>query len=157
MICPVAADCGARLAGIAETLPGRKEKTPRPKRAGYVYWITNVRGDVLFEKRQDKGLLGGMIGLPTSEWISRQPRAWPSIRHISAIKEDEDITMAKEYSVRHVFTHFDLELRGVRLSVPDGFSPDDRQFWVTARDIPALGVPTVFRKFIHLMAVKNDG
>jgi A/G-specific adenine glycosylase len=153
MICPVVAGCQARIMGVAEILPRRKEKLPRPRRAGYVYWITNSRGDVLFERREEKGLLGGMIGLPTSDWISRDSNAkkWPAIGHISAIGNHDNVSMAKEYRVFHTFTHFDLELRGVRVTVPDNFSCQDRQFWTPAGDISALGVPTVFKKFIRLM------
>ncbi len=152
-LCPVRENCQARVAEIAELLPRRKERKPRPRRAGYVYWITNSRGEVLFERREEKGLLGGMVGLPTSDWVIRDSssRKWPSISHISAIKASDNMAMVNGNRVLHTFTHFDLELRGVQLAVPDSFPCREHQFWVAAGNIGTLGVPTVFKKFLRLM------
>lgn len=155
MICPVASFCAARVQGMTEILPRRKEKAERPKRAGYIYWISNSRGQVLFETRPAKGLLGGMTGLPTSEWVDwpRKSRIWPDAGHISAIKTSDPVIMGKDYRIRHVFTHFELELRGVQVTAKlNAFSPAANQFWVEVKEIPSLGLPTVFKKFVRLMS-----
>jgi A/G-specific adenine glycosylase len=61
---------------------------------------------VLTERRPDKGLLGGMMGLPTSDWGSDwTPPIFPA---------DTDWTEVGE--VHHVFTHFALVLRVWRAS-----------------------------------------
>lgn len=146
-LCPVAAECRARTIGIAATLPRRREKAALPKKKGYIYWIANTRGEILFEKRPDKGLLGGMIAVPTSPWTVGKAS------HISAIKISDSETMRKDLRVRHVFTHFELELQGVTITAPKGFKPQPHQFWVAAPDIPGLGLPTVFKKFVRLMTV----
>lgn len=146
MICPVASQCQALALGIAAELPRRKEKAAQPKRAGYIYWITNAKGEILFETRPSKGLLGGMTGLPTSDWVT--PKA---IKHISAIKIGDNALMSKDLKIRHTFTHFDLELLGVKLPAPRGFKPQPHQFWVAPDQITELGFPTVFKKFVSLM------
>lgn len=154
MICPVSAGCAARLAGLADILPRRKDKAARPQRAGFIYWITNSNGEVLFETRPAKGLLGGMVALPTSDWVARETaKAWPAISHISAIKTEDTVAMAKDKRILHTFTHFDLELRGVLVKASRDFIPSAHQFWVAADQIAALGLPTVFRKFVRLMVV----
>ncbi|MDB5490830.1 MAG: A/G-specific adenine glycosylase [Micavibrio sp.] len=145
-VCPIAEHCQARLRGIATELPHRREKAVQPKRVGYVYWVTNSKGEVLFETRPPTGLLGGMTGLPTSDWVA--PGA---INHISAMKIEDTAVMNKNLKIRHTFTHFDLELTGVKLPAPRGFRLSPNQFWVAPADIPALGFPTVFRKFVRLV------
>ncbi|MGZ9108620.1 MAG: A/G-specific adenine glycosylase [Micavibrio sp.] len=152
-VCPIAQGCQARIAGIAAELPRRKVKGIQPRRAGYVYWITNSRDEVLFETRPDKGLLGGMVGLPTSDWLDWpvNQRKWPDISHISAMKVLNNKTMKNDLRVRHSFTHFDLELQGIISTQSKGFSPSNGQFWVPAADISALGLPTLFKKFTRLM------
>lgn len=145
-VCPVAEQCQARILGIAAELPRRKEKAAQPKRAGYIYWVTNAKNEVLFETRPAKGLLGGMTGLPTSDW---GPPG--KINHISAMKVGDDAVMSKNLKIRHTFTHFDLELSGVIMRAPRGFKPAPNQFWVSPADIPDLGFPTVFKKFVRLV------
>lgn len=152
-VCPVARGCQARLAGIADELPRRKVKGAQPRRAGYIYWVTNSRGEVLFETRPDKGLLSGMVGLPTSEWVDwpTGQKKWPEISHISAMKLLNNKSMKNDLKVRHTFTHFNLELQGVVLKQPSGHRLSPAQFWVPVADISRLGLPTLFKKFTRLM------
>lgn len=151
-LCPVMESCAARRAGIAGDLPRRAEKKPQPRRAGYVYWITNPQGEVLLQKRPEKGLLGGMTGLPTSDWVDwpGTSRKWPTISHISAIKASDHDSMKKGAKIRHTFTHFSLELQGIHLAVPASFAAPDGHFWAFSGQVLDKGLPTVFRKFARL-------
>ncbi len=55
--------------GAPETYPRKTKKADRPRRYGVAYVLT--RGDaVALVRRPPKGLLGGMLGLPTSDWRS---------------------------------------------------------------------------------------
>ncbi len=160
-ICPVSESCQARLKGIAAELPRRKPKAAQPRRAGYIYWIIRKNGDVLFETRPDKGLLGGMVGLPTSDWVDwtvgskKFPLINHSISHISAMNKMHTVAVSDNLKIRHTFTHFDLELRGIVIQAGTAaIKPTETQFWVPAEKISVLGLPTVFRKFVKLMV--ND-
>src|SRR5262249_38076976 len=65
--CPVAAHCAAAAQRAAETYPRRSAKAERPHRYGVAYVLTH--GDqVALVRRPPKGLLGGMLALPTSDW-----------------------------------------------------------------------------------------
>ncbi len=69
-ICPAAEDCRARAGGAPQTYPRRTAKSERPKRHGAAYLLT--RGDrVALVRRPARGLLGGMLALPTSDWRRR--------------------------------------------------------------------------------------
>ena len=103
-ICPAADDCQARLTGAPQTYPRRTAKAARPERHGAAYLLT--RGDrVALVRRPARGLLGGMLGLPTSDW---RAEPWGGAEAVAAAPVAADWRPAGE--IRHVFTHFALTL-----------------------------------------------
>ncbi len=106
--CPAADACQARLTGAPETYPRRDAKPDRPKRYGAAYVLTS--GDrVALVRRPAKGLLGGMLALPTSEW---RAAPWSDAEVVVAAPIAAAWRPAGE--IRHVFTHFALDLRVFR-------------------------------------------
>ncbi|HRO04496.1 MAG TPA: NUDIX domain-containing protein, partial [Terricaulis sp.] len=87
-------------------------------------------------RRPDKGLLGGMAGLPTSEWGAARLDEAAALEHapVSALWD-------KLGEVRHVFTHFSLTLDVYAARA----APKGEGWW---GDKSAL--PTVFRKAVEL-------
>jgi len=132
--CPLAACCAALATGEPETFPRRTAKAERPHRHGVAYVLT--RGDeVALVRRPPKGLLGGMLALPTSEW---RAGPWSDAEAQAAAPADGDWRHVGE--VEHGFTHFTLTLRLLRAegAVGDGF------IWSPRRHLDAL--PSVFLK-----------
>lgn len=141
--CPVREYCAGYEQGIAASLPVRKIKGTKPQRHGYIYWIRDTKGRILFEKRGEKGLLGGMVGLPTSEWVEKATKK----THLPFILKDNK----SRIMVRHTFTHFDLELHGSDVEWSEKDTPEGGDyFWVTAKEAQKLGIPTVFKKALKL-------
>ena len=70
LACPWRDACEGRARGMAETLPRRAPKRPRPLRYGVSFWLMRADGAVLLRRRPETGLLGGMIELPTTPWRS---------------------------------------------------------------------------------------
>ncbi|HVI32492.1 A/G-specific adenine glycosylase [Phenylobacterium sp.] len=131
--CPVAAHCAALATGAPETYPRRIAKAERPHRYGVAYVLT--RGDeVALVRRPPKGLLGGMLALPTSEWRAER---WSDGEALSAAPADAAWRGVGE--VEHGFTHFTLTLQLLRA---EGDAPD--VIWSPRRDLDAL--PSVFLK-----------
>lgn len=131
--CPVSEHCAAFATGAPETYPRRTAKSERPHRHGVAYVLT--RGDqVALVRRPPKGLLGGMLALPTSEWrVDRwsddeATRAAPALADWRGVGE-----------VDHGFTHFTLTLRLLRA---EGDAAG--VIWSPRRDLDAL--PSVFLK-----------
>ena len=111
-ICPWRDPCAARAAGTAADLPRKTPKKAKPVRHGTVYLAQRGDGAWLLETRPEKGLLGGMLGWPGSDWVDANlPR--PSGAPISAnwVKLDGE--------VRHTFTHFHLILDVMVANVPE--------------------------------------
>jgi len=122
--CPLATDCSAWALGTPEAFPARKPKPVRPLRHGSAWWIER-NGSVWLVRRAAKGLLGGMAALPGSEW-SEQPQA-PSASDLG--------------TVRHVFTHFALDLR-----IEAHASSEGEGWWHPVDDLDSAGLPTLYRR-----------
>ncbi len=138
-VCPVSKYCEARKLGIQNELPARKAKGEKPQKHGYVYWITSPDGKILFERRGEKGMLGGTIGLPTSLWVERAKTR----KHLSIASKAK----ATKIKVLHGFTHFDLELHGFAVILKDTYKPEGGDyFWATRKEAANLGIPTLFKK-----------
>jgi len=132
LLCPVLEFCQAHKAGVEKELPKKKPKKAKPQKHGNVYWITNDQNEVLFVRRDEKEMLGGMLALPTDEWIEGKKK--PSKLHI-----------------RHSFTHFDLTLNVQQQHENGTFLPENDPIWVSHSKIGELGLPTLFSKVVKLM------
>ncbi len=126
--CPLAGDCQARASGPPEAWPKKLAKVPKPRREGLVWVLVDAAGRVGLVKRPDKGLLGGMLGLPTSGWDAGEGSGPPVVADWVEVG-----------TVRHVFTHFELELAVMRA---DG---EADLIWREVAEAEAT-LPTVFRK-----------
>jgi A/G-specific adenine glycosylase len=96
--------CRARAGGAPETYPFRSPKADRPHRHGVAFRLR--RGDrVALVRRPPKGLLGGMLGLPTTPWRSDPWSAAEAMAHAPG-----GCGWKAAGEVEHVFTHFSLTL-----------------------------------------------
>lgn len=106
LLCPLADSCAAHARGVAEELPVKAAKPERPTRRGVAFWIVDGEGRVLLRRRPPSGLLGGMMEVPSSAW--REGR-------LDRAKALQEAPLALDFrllkgTVRHVFSHFALEL-----------------------------------------------
>ncbi|HYG26574.1 MAG TPA: NUDIX domain-containing protein, partial [Caulobacteraceae bacterium] len=132
--CPISAHCTAFRQGEPGRYPLKRAKADRPRRYGVAYVLT--RGDeVALVRRPPKGLLGGMLALPTSEW---RGALLSDEEALSAAPAKAAWRLAGE--IEHVFTHFALTLRVLRAE-----GEADDVIW--SRDTAAL--PSVFLKAVR--------
>ncbi len=145
-ICPLRGTCAARAAGVQAELPRKAPKKERPTRLGIAYLARRADGAWLVERRPDRGLLGGMLGWPGSEWNDAPAEAPPvdaDWRDIGA-------------EVRHTFTHFHLRLSLRVANVPAGAAPRRGHFMARTEFRPS-DLPTVMRKAYDLAAATLGG
>ncbi|MBK1634233.1 A/G-specific adenine glycosylase [Rhodovulum adriaticum] len=135
-ICPLRAPCAARQQGIAADLPRKQPKKPKPTRHGIAYVGRRADGAWLLERRPDRGLLGGMLGWPGTDWREDPPAEAPP-----AAVEWRD-TGAE---VRHTFTHFHLRLSVRVAQLPADCTPA-RGAFLQPGDFRPSDLPTVMRK-----------
>ncbi|WP_170763429.1 A/G-specific adenine glycosylase [Ruegeria lacuscaerulensis] len=134
-ICPLRDPCQARLAGTQSDLPRKTPNKPKPTRYGHIYIAHGDTGALLLERRPDKGLLGGMLGWPGSDWSDTpvETPPFPADWHSLAGK------------VRHTFTHFHLILRIWTAPLPPNTAPDGLII-VEKHAFRPSDLPTVMRK-----------
>jgi len=135
-ICPWQKGCVARAVGDAADLPRKLPKAKKPTRLGVAYVLTRTDGAVLLERRPDKGLLGGMLGWPGSDWAE----VLPDYQAPATIDWQEN-----PEEVRHTFTHFHLHLRVMTGIAPKGYHPKQAHF-VSSTNFAVNDLPTVMRK-----------
>jgi A/G-specific adenine glycosylase len=105
VLCPWVAGCKARIAGTQTTYPRKAPKIASKTRYGAAFIALRADGTLLLRTRPPKGLLGGMAEPPVSAWAGDY---------------DLDAALANApcqadwrklpIPVRHVFTHFTLEM-----------------------------------------------
>lgn len=144
-MCPLQQNCAGK--NIAETLPRRAPRMEKPLRRGHIYWIMDGKGKILLQKRPERGLLGGMNGFPTSEWVEKGRPGHPDfIKRLIKNKKSQ-----KNRVVAHSFTHFDLILQGWIVETASIQCGEEGFFWRRSDDLDRTAFPTVFKKFARLM------
>lgn len=138
-ICPIEDTCLARTMKTQEDFPYKEKKKISPKKLGYVYLITDSQDRVLLEQRGENGLLGGMIGLPTSEWLQEK-----RVHHNLVAAQSDMIVL--DHDIKHIFTHFILHLRPCVIKIIDNRHLPNSFFWVDKNEFSNQKFPTVFKK-----------
>jgi len=132
--CPLGEHCAAFGSGSPEAFPAPKQRRERPHKYGVAYWIERD-GHVWLVRRPPKGVLGGMAALPGSEWTDAAQAGGDAVA-----------------TVRHVFTHFSLDLGIVPASGPFG-----EGWWHPIGGLAEAGLPTLYRKAVELaLAARED-
>ena len=149
-ICPWIKRCQGK--NMAESIPLKGSKPKRQTRRGIAFWITNPTGAVLLRRRPEKGLLGGMMEVPSTNWVEG---ALPD-RKTAVMAAPLQMAAWDEISgtVRHTFSHFHLELNVVTASVDKVNTVPQDCMWCQPREFEEQALPTVMLKVARL-AITN--
>lgn len=145
-LCPWHAACAARARGDQETYPRKAAKREGRLRRGAAFVVLRADGYVLLQTRPDKGLLGAMTEVPGSAWshdfdVSAAPAAAPRFKTRVKWRKLEGV-------VKHVFTHFPLELTVFAGEVPRATAAPKGARWVSLADLAGEALPNVMRKVL---------
>ena len=141
--CPVNLSCKANEIGDPEALPKKLQKKAKPLKFGSVFIGFNEKSGYLLERREGKGLLGGMLSWPSTDWSG-------CLNIKPPISADWIPVLG---SVKHTFTHFNLELRVFKATIRNSQKP---YFFVSFESFNVNDLPTVMRKAyaLYLMSIK---
>jgi A/G-specific adenine glycosylase len=150
LLCPWKRECAGR--DDPESFPARAPKRERPVRRGVAFWIMRPDGSVLLRRRPERGLLGGMIEFPSTEWAEGEMPTLNEARKSSPLPVLDWRELPG--SVSHTFTHFHLELRVIAGKVGRNAGP--AALWRHPDDFGGQALPTVMKK-IARHALKYAG
>jgi A/G-specific adenine glycosylase len=137
--CPLAGHCRGLASGEPARFPRRAGAPARPHRHGVAYRLM-CEDKVGLVRRPPTGLLGGMLGLPTTAW---RAEPWTAAEALAEAPAAADWRPAG--AVEHVFTHFSLTLAiyGARAR-----GPAPGLIW-RPLDEAASATPSVFSKALR--------
>lgn len=152
LLCPLSADCIARLHNLLDRLPAPKPRTVRPTREAWL--VVAMRGEhaVLLERRPPAGLWGGLWGLPE----------FPTRAHAEQWCREQLVGAGSCWradTLEHAFSHFDYRMhplvvrcRGKAESLRD----DDRYRWYDARRPVRVGLPKPITTLIARVTKESE-
>ncbi len=149
MLCPLRDLCRAKRAEIADQLPRRSPKPERPLRHGVAFVAISERGEILLRRRPDKGLLGGMMEVPSTDWTETWLPAEEALRYAPV----KSRWFPMPGAVAHTFTHFRLGAMVFRAHVRNHppltlWANQPQCRWVHRDALKAEALPAVMHKII---------
>jgi A/G-specific adenine glycosylase len=144
-LCPWNGECAAFVRGDQETFPRKTPKREGKLRRGAAFVALRADGSILLRKRPDKGLLASMTEVPGSDWTHDfdERRALRSAPRLRGAKWRRVPGV-----VRHVFTHFPLELAVFVTAVARGVAAPKGMRWHKLDGVFGEALPNVMRKVI---------
>ena len=150
-LCPWNEGCAAYAQGEAELFPYRTPKREGVLRRGAAFVARRTDGMVLVRTRPAKGLLGAMTEVPTTEWQHDfdEGKARAGAPRFTSMKPQKRTAWRKVAGVvRHVFTHFPLELSVYAADIPARTPAPTGTRWVALASLHGEALPSVMRKVV---------
>ena len=151
-LCPWNQSCVAFGRGDAETFPRRAPKREGVLRRGAAFIARRADGYLLVRTRPAKGLLGGMTEVPTTEW-SADFEEKEALTHVPIFPplpaEEREVAWRRLAGVvRHVFTHFPLELSVYATELSAEAAAPAGTRWVQISELAGEALPSLMRKVV---------
>lgn len=109
LLCPLEDICNARSEGSVTLLPIKGKKMERKTRYFHFFLIENADKEIVIRRRPAKGIWGGLWEIPSAEV---EKKAWDE-------KKSMYPNAQYHHALKHIFTHFDMELQVFTLSADD--------------------------------------
>ncbi|MDH4255168.1 MAG: A/G-specific adenine glycosylase [Gammaproteobacteria bacterium] len=151
--CPLESCCAAHALGRETDFPGRKAKKAKPLRVTHMV-LVRAGNELFLERRPASGIWGGLWSLPEvaasdaiAEWCRSRLGAEPA-------------SVSEWQTLRHSFSHYDLDIRPVEVQLPPGsrtVADGDAGRWYDLGSPPGVGVAAPVRILIDTLMTKGAG
>ncbi len=148
VICPMQEDCVARREGRTAELPTPKPGKPLPEREAVALLLRDAQQRVLLQKRPDTGIWAQLWTLPQAD-AGSDLQDWFDTHVDGSLEEAEELPV-----LLHTFSHYRLHLQVLSRQVRGLRVEEPALRWVTADELPALGLPAPIRKLLDGTPVK---
>ncbi len=143
-LCPIAKSCLSFQNDEVDNIPIKPTKKIKPLKKGYVFFAKINPNMFLLERRPSEGILGGLLGFPTSTWDERKfETTYPfeaKWTHINKV-------------VTHQFSHFKLELEIVLGEKVDPQFDNSKYLAIEDVNFDLMALPTLMRK-VYIKAIQ---
>jgi A/G-specific adenine glycosylase len=154
-LCPWNDRCEANRRGAQETFPRRTPKVEGALRRGAAFVALRADGTILLRARPPRGLLGGMTEVPTTEWSADFNRRG-GLASAPKLPTKPLKWHRLPGRVRHVFTHFPLELDVYAARVPKGTRAPKGARFAKLSTLAGEALPSLMRKVVaHAMGLET--
>jgi len=149
--CPLSADCVARRDNLTAVLPTPKPRAAIPERSTVMLIVRHGR-NVLVQLRPASGIWGGLWSLPEMAVdtvpFDAEAAEQAALESANAYGSPTRAYLAAELT--HVFTHFRLLIRAIRVDLGDvALRADGNSRWLSLDDLDALGTPAPVRRLLE--------
>ncbi len=135
--CPISRSCLSLKFDVVKSIPSKPTKKIKPLKKGYVFFTRVEPNKFLLERRPSKGILGGLLGFPTTNWnVEKNEPTYPFKAKWTYTKR----------MVTHQFSHFNLELEIVLGDTENPRFENSKYLAVERKDFDLLSLPTLMRK-----------
>ena len=108
-------------------------------RKGLAFLVVRTDGAILLRRRPEQGLLGGMMEVPSTNWVES------GLLNMSEAPSGLD-WQELTGKVMHTFTHFKLELKVYQSIASKGH--ELKGLWVLPEKLEEQALPTLTKKII---------
>ncbi len=143
-ICPLQADCVARIDGRTAELPTPRPGRVLPRREALALVVRDPTGRVLLHRRPPTGVWGSLWSLPQfDDAASRDDWARATL-----VRAAPDTALA---AIEHTFSHYHLTLHPLALRAEPAARIADAGdiAWIDAQGARTLGIPAPVRRLIE--------
>jgi A/G-specific adenine glycosylase len=145
--CPLAPGCQARASGRQHELPAPRRSRARRQRQVFMVVALKDSGEVLLERRPERGIWGGLWCLPQFE--SESDAASFIGAALGSGRAPQPLA-----TIAHAFTHFDLAISPllVRGATPAARVGEDAGLWYNIRTPASIGLPAPISALLSQLA-----
>jgi A/G-specific adenine glycosylase len=148
--CPLHKHCTAYQQDTIAACPGKKPRKTLPVRSTQLLMIRNSKGEVLLQRRPDKGIWGGLWCFPE---IDSQDDATHAAKQLCGKKPKQ---LTRWASWRHTFSHYHLDITPVLIkfgSVTLLNDPGANSMWIDPKQpASAIGLAAPTCKLLDQLA-----
>ncbi|MGX2966976.1 A/G-specific adenine glycosylase [Ursidibacter sp. B-7004-1] len=157
-LCPLQKNCETdRLQAWAD-FPAKKTKKQLPERESY-FLVLKKGSKVLLEKRESKGIWGGLFAFPQFDSLTELKRS------VSA----KNLQISQHLiAFRHTFSHFHLDIYPILVDIEQSILQEDqgnyypsvssnKECWYDLQQPSEIGLATPVKRILDELSIMNKG
>lgn len=156
-LCPLEKHCEANRLQAWSQFPAKKPKKALPERQSY-FLVLKRGSKVLLEKREAKGIWGGLFAFPQFEDLASLKRSFLA----------KNLHIVPLIAFRHTFSHFHLDISPILVELPVDFVAENHgnylpsvssktEYWYDLHQPNEIGLATPVKRILDELSMIEKG